>query len=88
MSKDINGRNPLQEPRKNEDGTNLFPTIVNGVTNVKPNPKPNQEDSDPTSDSVSLLINNLRETIILRNKMKHPLSRKHRIIFVAMLEAM
>jgi hypothetical protein len=49
---------------------------------VKPNSKHSQEDSDPTSDSVSLLINNLRETIIVHNKMKHPLSRKHRIIFV------
>ena len=72
----------LQEPRKNEDGTSLIPTIVNGVKNVKPNPKHHQKDSDPTSDSVSLLTNNLRETIIVHNKMKHPLSRKHRIIFV------
>jgi hypothetical protein len=58
----------LKESRKNEDGASLIPTIVNGVTNVKPNPKHNQEVSNPTSDSVSLLINNLRETIIVHNK--------------------
>jgi hypothetical protein len=72
----------LQEPRKNEDGTNLIPTIGNGVTNVNPKPKHKQEDSDSTSDSVSILINNLRDTIIVHNNMKHPLSRKHRIILV------
>jgi hypothetical protein len=77
----LQGNPTVQEPRKNEDGASLIPTIVNGVTNVKRNPKHNQEVSDPTSDSVSLLINNLRETIIV-HKMKHPLSRKHRIIFV------
>jgi hypothetical protein len=49
---------------------------------VNPNPKLKQEDSVSTRNSVSHLINNLWETIIVHNKMKRPLCRKHKTILV------
>jgi hypothetical protein len=69
----------LQEPSKNEDGACFIPAIVNGVTNVHLV----SEIESKYSDSVSNLINNLRETINVHNQEKCSLSKKkHRIILI------
>jgi hypothetical protein len=72
----------LQEFRKNEDETSPIPTIVNGVAYMNSSPKHKHEVSDVTSDSINHLINNLRDTINVHNKVKHSPSMKHRIILV------
>jgi len=70
MNHQLNKPN-LQEPRKNEDGTCSFLTIVNGVTNVNLNPKFELK----YSDSIGNLIKKLRETINVCNRNKYSLSK-------------
>ena len=61
----------------NEEDTNPIPTIVNADIYVNSNTKPKQEDSAINSDPIKHLINNLRDTINVHNKVKHSPSNKH-----------
>jgi hypothetical protein len=72
----------LQEPEKNNDGSDLIPTIVNGVISVNPNPNHQHIDSDLTSDSTTHLVNNLRDSINVLNKTKRSSSSKPKIVLV------
>jgi hypothetical protein len=72
----------LPKPKKNEDIPGPIPTIINGVRSVNSNPKHMHEDSIPTSDIINQLINNLRDSINMLNKSKHPFSRNHRIVLI------
>jgi hypothetical protein len=68
----------LQEPKKNDDGTNSIPTIVNGVTSVDYNAMSEHK----YSDSIENSINELRQSINPYNKGEHALSKKHRVILI------
>ena len=65
-----------------EEETSPIPTIVNVDIYVNSNIKPKQEGSAMISDPINHLINNLRDTINVHNKVKHSPSNKHRILLI------
>jgi len=72
----------LRNPKKNDDSSSPIPTIVNGVASVNPNQELKHEDSVTSSDSITLLIDNMRESINMLNKSKSPLSGNHSIVLI------
>jgi hypothetical protein len=76
-TKTHNKPNP-HEPWTNEDGTYHIPAVINSVISVNSNTKIEPKHSD----SISILLDNLRESIKANNKRKFSVLKKHKIILI------